>query len=122
MKKVFPLCVFVLFSCAGEKMDMTEVEEGFKEKAKRFHELYITAGDCNERNSMIDKDIVFYENGEPFPFEDIVEYCAYIQPKEVFDVFSQQYFIEPSTGFDYVDQYYINPGQGSLNVPTLDSS
>jgi hypothetical protein len=87
-------------------------------RAKLFHELYITAGDCSQRNGMIDNNIIFFENGQPFTYENILEYCSYIKPKDVFSVYAEQYIIQPSVGFDYIDQYYVNPEQDTLRETT----
>jgi hypothetical protein len=97
---------------------MQKIENDFIAKTKLFHELYITAGDCSERNAMIDKDIIFLENGKPFTYENILEYCSYIKPKSAFNIYSKQYIIQPTVGFDYVEQYYINSEQDTLRETT----
>ncbi len=74
----------LLISCSSEKTDEKGVEKSFINKAKHFHELYITAGDCSERNAMIDPDIIFMENGQPFTYSNLLEYCSYIKPKNDF--------------------------------------
>lgn len=112
------LFVCLLLSCSNEKPDRLLIETTFTEKAKLFHELYITAGDCSLRNAMVDKDIVFLENGQPFTYKNILEYCSYIKPKHTFDMTSKQYLIQPAVGFDYVEQYYLNSEQDTLRETT----
>lgn len=118
MKYTFPILASLLLTCSINKMDMKGIESDFINKAKLFHELYITAGDCLERNSMVDKDIIFFENGQPFTYADILEYCSYIKPKDVFNIYSKQYLIQPFVGFDFVEQYYVNPEQDTLRETT----
>ncbi len=101
-----------------EKPDLQKIETDFIDRAKRFHELYIHAGDCSERNAMIDKDILFLENGQPFTYKNILGYCVYIKPKSAFNIYSKQYIIQPTVGFDYVEQYYINSEQDTLRETT----
>ena len=114
MKIIFMLVALIPISCSNDKMDLKKVEADYINSATRFHELYITAGDCAERNSMIDKDIVFFENGQPFTYQNILEYCAYIKPKNAFNIYTKQYLIQPMVGFDYVEQYYVNQEQDTL--------
>lgn|SRR5690606_28938680 len=114
MRYTFIFYASLLLSCSSEKPDLRVVESEFAGRTKLFHELYITAGDCSERNAMIDKDIIFLENGQPFTYENILEYCSYIKPKDVFNIYSKQYLIQPTVGFDYVDQYYLNSEQDTL--------
>ena len=118
MRYTFTLLAFLLLSCSEDKTDLKEIEGAFMKKAKLFHELYITAGDCSQRNGMIDNDIIFFENGQPFTYENILEYCSYIKPKDVFSVYSEQYIIQPFVGFDYIDQYYVNSEQDTLRETT----
>ena len=113
---IFIACMFL--SCSSEKPDLKKIETDFINTAKHLHELYINAGDCSEMNAMIDKDIVFFENGKPFTYENILEYCSYIKPKNAFDIYSKQYIIEPNVGFDYVEQYYVNSEQDTLRETT----
>ena len=118
MKNIFLFLVCLLFSCSNEKPDQKKIETEFIDQAKLFHELYITAGDCSKRNAMIDIDIIFFENGEPFTYKNILEYCSYIQPKIAFDINSKQYLIQPNVGFDYVEQLYVNAEQDTLREVT----
>jgi len=118
MKNVFVLLTCLLLSCSNKKSDQKSIESDFINKAKLFHELYITAGDCSERNGMIDKDIIFFENGQPFTYENILEYCSYIKPKRAFDIYSKHYIIQPNVGFDFVEQYYLNSDQDTLRETT----
>jgi len=60
---------------------------------------------------MIDKDIIFFENRQPFTYQNILEYCSYIKPKHPFNIYSKQYLIRPEVGFDYVDLYFLNSEQ-----------
>ena len=108
------LSILLVVSCTPQKSDQSNLENDFLHAAKHFHELYIQAGDCEERNAMIDRDIIFFENGQPFTYENILEYCSYIQPKLAFNIYSKQYRIEPTIGFDYVEQYFINPEMDTL--------
>jgi len=95
-------------------MDLKRVQEDFINYATRFHELYITAGDCDDRNGMIDKDILFFENGKAFSYQNILDYCSYIEPKNVFDIYSEQNLVQPSVGFDFVEHYYVNSDQDTI--------
>ena len=110
--------VSLVLSCSNEKPDLRLIETEFTKKAKLFHELYITAGDCSERNAMIDNDIIFLENGQPFTYENIVAYCSYIKPKNPINISSKQYLIQPTVGFDYVEQYYLNSERDTLRETT----
>lgn len=118
MSNTFTLFAFLLISCSIDKTDLKTIEQDFMKKSKLFHELYITAGDCSERNGMIDNDIIFFENGQPFTYENILDYCSYIKKKNVFNIFSKQYLIQPFVGFDYVDQYYVNQDQDTIREST----
>lgn len=109
----FPFAI-LLISCSNDKRDLKQLEEDFIKKATRFHELYITAGDCDDRNDMIDRDILFFENGQTFTYQNILDYCSYIEPKNTLDIYSRQYLIQPSVGFDYVEQYYLNSEQDTI--------
>jgi len=60
----------------------------------------------------------FLENGQPFTYENILEYCSYIKPKSAFNIYSKQYIIQPTVGFDYVEQYYVNSEQDTLRETT----
>ena len=118
MRYTFIFFASLLLSCSNEKLDLQTIEIDFMDQTKLFHELYITAGDCSERNAMIDKDIIFLENGQPFTYENILEYCSYGKPKNAFDIYSKQYIIQPKVGFDYVEQYYVNSEQDTLRETT----
>lgn len=118
MKYLFLFLSCLLLSCSNEKSNPKKIEADFTDKAKLFHELYITAGDCSARNAMIDKDIIFFENGKTFTYEGILEYCSYIKPKKSFDIYSKQYIIQPNVGFDYVEQYYVNSELDTLRETT----
>lgn len=108
----------LLFSCSQNKPDSKKTEADFINTAKQFHALYITAGDCAERNAMVDKGILFYENGNQFTYQNILDYCSYIKPKNTFNVYSEQYLIQPTVGFDYTDQYYLNSEQDTVRETT----
>ena len=53
---------------------------------------------------MIDKGIVFLENN--------------IKPKNAFNIYSKQDIIQPTVGFDYVEQYCVNSEQDTLRETT----
>lgn len=118
MKHKSLLFLIVLFACSSDKPDLKKIETEFVNKAKQFHELYITAGDCSERNAMVDKNIVFFENGQEFTYQNILEYCSYIKPKRAFDIYSAQSLVQPNVGYDFVEQYYVNPDQDTLRETT----
>jgi len=118
MKYTYIFIACMLLSCSSEKPDLKKIETDFINTAKHFHELYINAGDCTDRNAMVDKDILFFENGQPFTYQNILDYCAYIKPKITFDIYSKQYIIQPNVGFDYVEQYYVNPEQDTIRETT----
>ena len=107
--------IALMMSCTSpEKPTQEKTEAEFINIAKDFHNLYITAGDCEKRNAMIHKDIIFYENRKTFTYQNILEYCSYIIPKQPFDIYSKQYLIRSGVGFDYVDQYYLNSEQDTI--------
>jgi hypothetical protein len=108
------LTALVLLSCSTSDKSNPGTEADFINAAKHFHNLYITAGDCSERNSLIDKDIIFFENRKPFTYQNILDYCSYIKPKNPFHIYSEQYLIRPDIGFDYVDQYFLNSDQDTI--------
>lgn len=118
MKYSFLLLGSLILSCTIDKSDPKYNESQFIKTAKHFHEFYITAGDCKERNAMVDKDIIFYENEKLFTYQDILDYCSYIKPKDVFKIYTEQYLIQPAVGFDYVDQYYTNQEADTLRETT----
>ena len=104
-----------LFACSNPNhVQLQDSEEAFISTALRLHELYITAGDCEEINGMIDSTIVFYENGQEFTYENMAKYCSYARPKAPYQTFSKQYLIQTEVGFDYVDQYYTNESMDSI--------
>jgi len=111
---LFFVVAFLSISCSNDKMDLKRVQEDFKSNATRFHELYITAGDCDDRNGMIDKDILFFENGQAFTYQNILDYCSYIEPKNVFNMYAEQNLIQPTVGFDFVEHYYVNSEQDTI--------
>lgn len=106
------------FSCSNDTAESKNAEAHFINTAKRFHKLYITAGDCSERNAMVDKSILFYENGKQFTYQNILDYCSYIKPKNAFNIYTEQYLIQPTVGFDYTDQYYLNSEQDTVRETT----
>ena len=109
------LIVVLIMACSpSEKKITEELKTEFIKTTNTFNNLYITAGDCEERNSMIDENIVFFENRKPFTYENIVEYCSYITPKNVFDVYTKRHLINVTAGFDYVDHYFINSEQDTV--------
>ncbi len=111
------LACFIL-SCSNDKPGSKNAEADFINTAKQFHQLYITAGDCAERNAMVDKSILFYENGKQFTYQNILDYCSYIKPKNTFNIYTEQYLIQPMVGFDYTDQYYLNSEHDTVRETT----
>ena len=116
MKHLYLIIIIVsTIACTPSEKNITEeLKTEFIKTTNTFNTLYITAGDCDERNSMIDENIVFFENRKPFTYENIVEYCSYITPKNVFDVYSKRHLINTRAGFDYVDHYFINSEQDTI--------
>lgn len=115
MKYIILFLSILILSCSNsDQSSLAETEAEFAKTAKQFHNLYITAGDCDESNSMVHEGILFYENGRQFTYQNILEYCAYGKPKQPYETFSKQYLIKPDVGFDYVDQYYVNSEQDTL--------
>ena len=116
MRNLIIPIVLLIISCTN--YETVGNEEEFVARAKRLHSLYVTAGDCDEMNSMIDENIIFYENGRPFTYKEIAEYCSYAQPKNVYETFSKQNLVRDNVGFDFVDHHYTNSDSDTLREIT----
>lgn len=109
MKHYFLLLGMGLIGVGIQAQNLDELEQEWSSAKKAKDSLYETKDNCDALMSYFSKEVLFYEKGQPMPYEWLVAYCPKL-PKNLpkpDKIEVKKVFLSENTAFDVLDETFF---------------